>query len=94
MLARYNEAVAGVPGSGMARPKQELGEIEISLALQLDAPASAMLGLIACYAHTPPAGAVEEEEDTLLEGEEKRTASEDERRLCLRARSRSGCRGC
>ena len=34
----------------MARPKAELGCVELSLELHLEAPGSSLLGLLACYA--------------------------------------------
>ena len=81
ILARYNEATPGVPGTGMVRPKQDLGVIELSLELQLDAHLAPQLGLLACYAQAPPPGALEEEEGGVLEGDEAQAADADTRKL-------------
>lgn len=59
--ARYTEAVPHVPGSGMVKPKQELGSIELEFQLTLTAPYSDSLGLLAAYAHATPSGAVQED---------------------------------
>ena len=83
ILARYNEATPGVPGTGMVRPRHAPGAIELSLELQLDgARCAPLLGLLACYALAAPPGALEEEEGGVLEGEEGAQAADaDTRKL-------------
>lgn len=58
LLARYDEAVHGVPGSGMARPKHDLGTVELLVSVKFDAPRLDRFGLLAAYAHAPPPGEI------------------------------------
>lgn len=47
---RFDEAVPHVPGTGMVKPSEQLGVMEIQLRLTLDAPGSRWFGLLAAYA--------------------------------------------
>ena len=62
-LARFDEACPGVPGSGMVRPRHEIGTVEVLLRLKFDTPAADALGLLAAYAHAEPPGELEDEGD-------------------------------
>ena len=63
LLARYDEACPGLPGSGMARPSKEIGTVELLLAVRFDAPLGDRLGLLAAYAMAPPPGEIDDGAD-------------------------------
>jgi hypothetical protein len=63
LLARYDEACPGLPGSGMVRPLKEIGTVEILLAVRLDAPLSSRFGMLAAYAMAPPPGEIDDDAD-------------------------------
>jgi len=54
LRTRYEEAVPNVPGSGMVKPKRDLGFIVLELRLELTAPGTRRFGLLAAYAQTAP----------------------------------------
>ena len=74
LLARYGEATPNVPGSGMARPRHDLGTVEIVALLRLDAAACASFGLLGAYALTSPPGAVDDAADDEADGAEPEPA--------------------
>ena len=61
ILARYDEAAPGVPGSGMV--KTDRGTLELIVRLRLDAPASERFGLLAAYAMAEPPGDIRDDDD-------------------------------
>lgn len=52
---RYEEAVPHVSGSGMVRPSQDLGFVDLCLHLELSVPGHKCFGLLAAYCQVEPA---------------------------------------
>ena len=81
MQARYEEAIPHVPGTGMVKPRVDLGHIDVELKLSLHQPATPLnaIGVLGAYAMALREGDTVDDDEGAIEADMSQSSTSSKR---------------